>query len=128
MLQERPDDVRDLFVAVLADDQAVMGVRPERVILGAQPLGQALALRAREHPVDAGADDLDGQPVESRPVDGHSLQHLPSRGTALGPHQVLDPQHVCHGQVRVLALDLLGGACPADELPAEARRDEAHHV
>ena len=41
---------------------------------------------------------------------------------------MLDAQHVRHGQVRVLALDLVGGARPADELPPEACWHQAHDV
>ena len=46
VLEERADGVGDLLVAVLADDQAVVRVGAERLVLGAQPLGQALAVAA----------------------------------------------------------------------------------
>ena len=44
-LQERPDRVGDLLVALLADDQAVVRMRAERLVLGAEPVGQPLARR-----------------------------------------------------------------------------------
>jgi hypothetical protein len=51
-----------------------------------------------------------------------------SSGAALGAHQVLDPQHIRHAQVRVLALDLVGGTRPADEFPAESCRHQPHDM
>ena len=53
VLQERADGVGDLLVALLADDQAVVGVRTERLVLRAQPLRQPLAVGSGNMPVDA---------------------------------------------------------------------------
>ena len=46
-LEEAPDRLGDLLVALLADDQAVVGVRPERLVLRAEPLGEPLRRRLR---------------------------------------------------------------------------------
>ena len=45
VFQELADRVGDLLVAVLAEDEAVMGVRAERLVPGAQPLGEPVDLR-----------------------------------------------------------------------------------
>src|SRR5689334_18391195 len=55
-LEEAPDRVGDLAVALLADDEAVVGVRSERFVLGAEPLGEALGIRLRHDPIQPAAD------------------------------------------------------------------------
>ena len=55
-LEEYPDRLRDLLVALLPDDQAVVGVRAEGLVLRAEPLGEPLRVRLRDLLVEPAAD------------------------------------------------------------------------
>ena len=70
-LQERPDPLGHLLVALLAGDEAEVRVRAERLVLGVQPLGEALGVVQADDPVQAAADDQARQlakPPADRPT------------------------------------------------------------
>ena len=54
VLQEGANGVGHLVEGLLADDRAVVRVRPEGLVLGAEPLCQASAVGLRELAVEAG--------------------------------------------------------------------------
>ncbi len=126
-LEEHPDRVGDLQVALLAEDQAVVGVRPERLVVGIEPVGQALR-------VGRGIPRSRPAPITRRGVSSRTRrrsarrQHLATRRPGLVrllAEQVLDAQDVGQGQVAMVALQLLGERLPADQRLAVDVRDLA---
>jgi hypothetical protein len=72
VLEEEPDRLGHLLEAVLADDQAVVRVRTKRLVVGAQPLGQPLAVglgtkRSRPPPITRRGTSGSASPVDLTP-------------------------------------------------------------
>src|SRR6187549_648256 len=93
-LEEAADGVGDLLVALLADHEAVVGMRPERLERRAQPLRQPLGPLDRDLAVECRADD-ELRDADDRPrIHGHALEHLaPGEAALVGllAEHVLDP-------------------------------------
>jgi hypothetical protein len=56
-LEEAADRLGDLLMAALANDQAVVRMRPERLVLGVEPRRHALGQGLGDGPIEARADD-----------------------------------------------------------------------
>src|SRR6266550_6231136 len=119
-LEEPPDRLGDLLMALLADDEPVMRVRSERLVLRAEPLGQPLGCLLRDEPVQTGADHEPRDLGERPAIDGDPAHDLTKGAAALVrllTEEVLDPQDVSNAQVAMVALELLRKCRPADPGP-----------
>src|SRR5438094_2682156 len=75
-LEEYPNCIRHLRVAVLAKDQPVVRVRSEGLVLRAEPVCQSLAARFGHLAVQSPTDDEHGEIGETAAVHRHALQDL----------------------------------------------------
>src|SRR5438552_361448 len=75
-LEEYPNCIRHLRVAVLAKDQPVVRVRSEGLVLRAEPVCQSLAARFGHLAVQSPTDDEHGEIGETAAVHRHALQYL----------------------------------------------------
>src|SRR6478735_2642830 len=82
-LEEATNRVGDLLVAVLADDQAEMRVRRERLVARIEPLGEPLRLGQGDRPVEPGSDDEARHLGQPAPVDRDPGEHLAASRTGL---------------------------------------------
>jgi len=83
-LEERPDRLGDLLVALLTNHEAVVGVGPERFVVGAKPFRKTLRGLLRDRKVEPRSDDQLGHAGQRPAIDGYALEDLPAGGVPGG--------------------------------------------
>src|SRR5664279_3725823 len=123
-LEEGPDAVHDLPVALRPEHHPVVRMGPVLLVLRAEPCRQLLGGYRSVGSVEARADDEARHVRQAGRVHGHAREHVRAGASGLPgllAQQVLDPQDVVERHVAVLALELLREGVPADDRVAYGR-------